>query len=113
MACFLGAVLLGVFLVRLDGGGFARGGFGVFLRVLRLELFRGERLLARAFVGVPVGLAGDRVLERLGVVSRRGGKVATAILSSCTVGRLRASFWRHMRTISLNERENDSPVLGG
>ena len=90
MACFLGAaVLLGVFLVRLDGGGFARGGVGVFLRVLRLELFRGERLLATAFVGVPVGLAGERVRERLGVVSRRGGKVAAAILSSCTVERLR------------------------
>ena len=29
--------------------------------------------------------------------------------SVCTVGRLRASFCRHMRTISLNEREKDSP----
>ena len=86
MACFLGAVLLGVFFVRLDGGGFARGGFGVFLRVLRLELFRGERLLARAFVGVPVGFAGNGVLERLGVVSHRGGKVtATVLLRSRTV----------------------------
>ena len=89
MTCFLGAaVLLGVFLVRLDGGGFARGGIGVFLRVLRLELFRGERLLASAFVGVPVGLAGERGRERLGVVSRRGGKVAAAIVLR-TVERLR------------------------
>ena len=87
MACFLGAVLLGVFLVRLDGGGFARGGFGVFLRVLRLELFRGERLLARAFVGVPVGLAGNGVRERLGVVSRRGGKVTATVLGLGTVYR--------------------------
>ena len=87
MACFLGgAALLGVFLLRLDGGGFARGGVCGFLRVLRLELFRGERLLASAFVGVPVGLAGDRVLERLGVVSHRGGKVtATVLLRSRTV----------------------------
>ena len=87
MAYFLGAaVLLGVFLVRLDGGGFARGDIGVFLRVLRLELFRGERLLAGAFVGVPVGLAGKGVLERLGVVSHRGGKVtATVLLRSRTV----------------------------
>lgn len=87
MACFLGAVLLGVFLVRLDGGGFARGGFGVFLRVLRLELFRGERLLGRAFVGVPVGLAGNGVRERLGVVSRRGGKVTATVLGLGTVYR--------------------------
>ena len=85
MACFLGAVLLGVFLVRLDGGGFARGGFGVFLRVLRLELFRGERLLARAFVGVPVGFAGNGGRERLGVVSRRGGKVTATVLGLGTV----------------------------
>ena len=31
--------------------------------VLRLELFRGERLIVGAFVGVPVGLTRDGVLE--------------------------------------------------
>ena len=63
--------------------GLARLFFGL---VLRLELFRGERLLAGAFVGVPVGLAGNGVLERLGVVSHRGGKVtATVLLRSRTV----------------------------
>lgn len=40
--------------------GLARLFFGL---VLRLELFRGESLFVGAFVGVPVGLTRDGVLE--------------------------------------------------
>ena len=59
----------------------SRRGFRVFLGVLGLLLFRGEFFLAGTFVGVPVGLASQGVLERFGIVShRRGEVVARAVL---------------------------------
>ena len=62
---------LALFLHLLRGGGATGRDFLLLGRVLRAKLLGGERLLARALVGVPVGLAGDGVLESGAARGRR------------------------------------------
>ena len=62
---------LALFLHLLRGGGATGLDFLLLGRVLRAKLLGRERLLGGAFVGVPVGLAGDGILESGAASGRR------------------------------------------
>jgi hypothetical protein len=62
---------LALFLHLLRGGGATGLDFLLLGRVLRAKLLGRERLLVGAFVGVPVGLAGDGILESGAASGRR------------------------------------------
>ena len=94
--------------------GLARLFFGL---VLRLELFRGESLLARAFVGVPVGLTREGVLETGAVfestrVRERSSSVFTSHFPSPRVHSRSTTPSRPRGSRAYYPRQRVSPIRG-
>ena len=85
--------------------------------VLRLELFRGERLFVGAFVGVPVGLTRDGVLETGAVfkstrVRERSSSVFTSYFPSPRVHSRATTPSRPRGSRAYYPRQRVSPIRG-
>ena len=94
--------------------GLARLFFGL---VLRLELFRGESLFVGAFVGVPVGLTRDGVLETGAVfestrVRERSSSVFTSYFPSPRVHSRATTPSRPRGSRAYYPRQRVSPIRG-
>ena len=94
--------------------GLARLFFGL---VLRLELFRGERLFGGAFVGVPVGLTREGILETGAVfestrVRERSSSVFTSYFPSPRVHSRSTIPSRPRRSRATSPRQRVSSIRG-